>query len=89
MQTSPELQARAITPCLGFLSADGVQQANSATRGLPMGAAAMAFYDLDAPFAPHPKNPSWANRTASSFLADMVRCCSIRCSSHRLCGVVG
>src|ERR1700678_170225 len=45
-----------------FLSADGVQQADSGHPGMPMGAAAMA-YALWTRFLKHnPANPSWADR---------------------------
>lgn len=45
-----------------FLSADGVQQANSGHPGLPMGAASMA-YTLWAKFLKHfPHQPNWINR---------------------------
>ncbi|MBI3361785.1 MAG: transketolase [Chloroflexi bacterium] len=45
-----------------FLSADGVQKANSGHPGLPMGAAAMA-YKLWMGFLRHnPRNPTWPNR---------------------------
>ncbi|HLB48682.1 MAG TPA: transketolase, partial [Anaerolineales bacterium] len=47
---------------LRFLSADGVQNANSGHPGLPMGAAAMA-YVLWTRFLRHnPYNPHWADR---------------------------
>ncbi|HLF03558.1 MAG TPA: transketolase [Anaerolineales bacterium] len=47
---------------LRFLSADGVQNANSGHPGLPMGAAAMA-YILWTRFLKHdPHNPHWADR---------------------------
>jgi transketolase len=46
--TTPEFQNKAINT-LRFLSADGVQKANSGHPGLPMGAAAMAYHRLDSP----------------------------------------
>lgn len=45
-----------------FLSADGVEKANSGHPGMPMGDAAMA-YTLWTKFLKHnPKNPTWDNR---------------------------
>src|SRR5574339_1217887 len=55
------LQTRAINT-LRFLSADGVQQANSGHPGLPMGAAAMAFTLWTRYLRHNPKNPKWAGR---------------------------
>ncbi|HEY9077341.1 MAG TPA: transketolase [Anaerolineaceae bacterium] len=45
-----------------FLSADGVQQANSGHPGLPMGAAAMAFTVWTRHLRFNPSNPGWHNR---------------------------
>lgn len=45
-----------------FLSADGVQQANSGHPGLPMGAAAMAYTLWDKYLKHNPKDPHWFNR---------------------------
>ena len=53
MSEQDDLQLRAINT-IRFLSADAVQQANSGHPGLPMGAAAMAFTHLDAPFKIQP-----------------------------------
>ena len=56
-----ELQNRAINT-LRFLSADGVQQANSGHPGLPMGAAAMAFTLWTRHLRHNPRNPKWMGR---------------------------
>ena len=55
------LQSRAINT-LRFLSADGVQQANSGHPGLPMGAAAMAFTIWTRHLRHNPRNPHWMGR---------------------------
>lgn len=55
------LQSRAINT-LRFLSADGVQQANSGHPGLPMGAAAMAFTIWTRHLRHNPHNPRWMGR---------------------------
>jgi transketolase len=56
-----DLQNRAIN-ALRFLSADGVQQANSGHPGLPMGAAAMAFTLWTRHLRYNPRNPKWTGR---------------------------
>ena len=56
-----DLQARAINT-IRFLSADGVQKANSGHPGLPMGAAAMAFALWTRHLRHNPRNPKWAGR---------------------------
>ena len=56
-----DLQTRSINT-LRFLSADGVQQANSGHPGLPMGAAAMAFTIWTRHLRHNPRNPKWAGR---------------------------
>ncbi len=56
-----DLQARAINT-IRFLSADGVQKANSGHPGLPMGAAAMAFTLWTRHLHHNPHNPKWAGR---------------------------
>ncbi|HEX9118809.1 MAG TPA: transketolase, partial [Anaerolineae bacterium] len=45
-----------------FLSADGVQQANSGHPGLPMGTAPMAYTIWTRHLRHNPANPAWANR---------------------------
>ncbi len=45
-----------------FLSADGVQKANSGHPGLPMGAAAMAYVLWTRYLKHNPANPKWADR---------------------------
>ncbi|MRR29745.1 transketolase, partial [bacterium] len=47
---------------LRFLSADGVQQANSGHPGLPMGTAAVAFTIWTRHLKFDPQNPDWADR---------------------------
>lgn len=47
---------------LRFLSADGVQNANSGHPGLPMGAAAIAYAVWNRHLRHNPKDPHWLNR---------------------------
>ena len=61
MQETKELQALAINT-IRFLSADGIQQANSGHPGLPMGAAPMAYAVWTRHLRHNPANPAWANR---------------------------
>jgi transketolase len=61
MPTSLDLQSRAINT-IRFLSADGVQQAQSGHPGLPMGAAAMAYTIWTRHLRHNPRNPKWPNR---------------------------
>src|SRR5512139_127978 len=61
MKETPELQTRAINT-IRFLSADGVQQANSGHPGLPMGTAPMAYTIWTRHLRHNPANPMWANR---------------------------
>lgn len=61
MVANLELQERAINT-LRFLSADGVQQANSGHPGLPMGTAAIAFTIWTRHLRHNPANPQWFNR---------------------------
>ncbi len=56
-----DLQTRSIN-ALRFLSADGVQKANSGHPGLPMGAAAMAYTIWTRHLRHNPRNPKWAGR---------------------------
>ncbi|GAB4571468.1 MAG: transketolase [Anaerolineales bacterium] len=58
---TPELQYKAINT-LRFLSADGVQNANSGHPGLPMGAAAMAYTIWTRHLRHNPRNPKWKGR---------------------------
>lgn len=55
------LQEKAINT-IRFLSADGVQKANSGHPGLPMGAAAIAYTIWTRHLRHNPKNPQWFNR---------------------------
>ncbi len=55
------LQEKAINT-IRFLSADGVQRANSGHPGLPMGAAAMAYTVWTRHLRFNPRNPKWFNR---------------------------
>ena len=61
MVESQALKERAINT-IRFLSADGVQAANSGHPGLPMGAAAMAYTIWTRHLRHNPKNPGWINR---------------------------
>ncbi len=54
-------QERAINT-IRFLSADGVQKANSGHPGLPMGAAAIAYTIWTKHLRHNPKNPQWFDR---------------------------
>ena len=56
-----DLQNRAINT-IRFLSADGVQQANSGHPGLPMGAAAMAYTIWTRHLRHNPRNSRLPNR---------------------------
>jgi transketolase len=56
-----DLQNLAINT-LRFLSADGVQKANSGHPGLPMGCAAIAYTIWTRHLRHNPANPGWANR---------------------------
>jgi transketolase len=53
---TPDLQTRSINT-LRFLSADGVQKANSGHPGLPMGGAAMAYTIWTRHLRHNPRNP--------------------------------
>ncbi len=55
------LQEKAINT-IRFLSADGVQRANSGHPGLPMGAAAIAYTIWTRHLRFNPQNPKWFNR---------------------------
>ncbi|HRQ23090.1 MAG TPA: transketolase, partial [Anaerolineales bacterium] len=59
--TTNDLQTRAINT-IRFLSADGVQKANSGHPGLPMGAAAMAYTIWTRHLRHNPRNPKWMGR---------------------------
>ena len=59
--SNTEFQNRAINT-IRFLSADGVQKANSGHPGLPMGTAAMAFTIWTGHLQHNPANPNWYNR---------------------------
>ncbi len=61
MSASGDLQTRSINT-IRFLSADGVQQANSGHPGLPMGTAAIAYTIWTRHLRHNPANPAWANR---------------------------
>ena len=56
-----ELQNKAIN-AIRFLSADGVQQANSGHPGLPMGAATIAYTIWTRHLRHNPRNPKWMGR---------------------------
>jgi transketolase len=61
MQETKELRNLAINS-IRFLSADGVQQANSGHPGLPMGTAPIAYTLWTRHMRHNPTNPKWANR---------------------------
>ena len=61
MQETIDLQNQTINT-IRFLSADGVQAANSGHPGLPMGTAAMAYTLWTRHLRHNPANPRWANR---------------------------
>jgi transketolase len=61
MQETKELRNLAINT-IRFLSADGVQQANSGHPGLPMGTAPMTYTVWTRHLRHNPANPAWANR---------------------------
>jgi transketolase len=61
MTISADLQSRAINT-IRFLSADGVQKANSGHPGLPMGAAALAYTVWTRHLRFNPNNPKWPDR---------------------------
>ena len=61
MQEKNELQDLSVNT-LRFLSADGVQKANSGHPGLPMGAATLAYTIWTRHLRHNPKNPTWPDR---------------------------
>ncbi len=61
MSNKKHLQDLAINT-IRFLSADGVQQANSGHPGLPMGTAPMAYTIWQKHLHHNPVNPNWMNR---------------------------
>lgn len=61
MPVSAPLENQAIN-ALRFLSADGVQKANSGHPGLPMGTAAMAYTIWARHLRHNPANPQWPDR---------------------------
>src|SRR5512136_1749059 len=61
MQDTKELRDLAINT-IRFLSADGVQQANSGHPGLPMGTAPMAYTIWTRNLRHNPANPHWPDR---------------------------
>ncbi len=61
MAVPKDLETKAINT-IRFLSADGVQNANSGHPGLPMGAAAMAYTLWTRHLKHNPANPDWPDR---------------------------
>lgn len=61
MSPTDSLQTRAVN-AIRFLSADGVQKANSGHPGLPMGTAAIAYTIWTKHLRINPANPEWSNR---------------------------
>ncbi len=61
MSASANLEDKAINT-IRFLSADGVQKANSGHPGLPMGTAAIAYTIWTRHLKHNPANPHWADR---------------------------
>ncbi len=58
---TPDFEEKAINT-IRFLSADGVQKANSGHPGLPMGAAVLAYVIWTRFLKHHPANPAWPDR---------------------------
>jgi transketolase len=58
---TPDFEEQAINT-IRFLSADGVQKANSGHPGLPMGAAVLAYVIWTRFLKHHPANPAWPDR---------------------------
>ncbi len=61
MQLTPDFEEKAINT-IRFLSADGVQKANSGHPGLPMGAAVLAYVIWTRFLKHNPANPAWPDR---------------------------
>lgn len=61
MKINPELESNAIKT-IRFLSADGVQTANSGHPGLPMGTATIAYSIWTKHLRHNPNNPDWYDR---------------------------
>ncbi len=61
MKETKQLQTLALNT-IRFLSADGVQQANSGHPGLPMGAAPLAYTVWTRHLRHNPSNPHWPDR---------------------------
>ena len=61
-QQLPSTLAQLAINTIRFLSADGVQQANSGHPGLPMGTAPMAYTIWTRHLRHNPNNPAWPNR---------------------------
>jgi transketolase len=61
MSSNDQFQERAINT-IRFLSADGVQKANSGHPGLPMGTAALAYTIWMRHMRFNPRDPKWADR---------------------------
>jgi transketolase len=61
MATTSSLEEKAINT-IRFLSADGVQKANSGHPGLPMGTAAIAYTIWMRHLKHNPVNPKWPDR---------------------------
>lgn len=61
MEETKEIQTLAVN-ALRFLSADGVQQANSGHPGLPMGTAPMAYTIWTRHMRHNPADPNWPDR---------------------------
>ncbi len=57
----PRLDQKCVNT-IRFLSADGIQKANSGHPGLPLGAAPMAYVLWDRYLRHNPKNPDWPDR---------------------------
>ncbi|MFN7037322.1 MAG: transketolase, partial [Bellilinea sp.] len=61
IKLTPDFEEKAINT-IRFLSADGVQKANSGHPGLPMGAAVLAYVVWTRFLKHHPADPAWADR---------------------------
>lgn len=69
-----ELDLEKALNTIRFLSADGVQKANSGHTGLPMGTAALAYTLFMRHMSYNPRTPIGQTETVLFYLAGMVPC---------------